>query len=62
MDLVQKNPLNTSEFHYICARCCSDFIVPSNALNSLMVAATHCAGCVSYLSETFSAYFSKAGK
>ncbi len=59
--LDQKKTVNTSEFHYNCERCCSDFIVPSDVINSLMITATHCAGCASLLSAKFTAYFSKAG-
>jgi hypothetical protein len=59
--LDQKKAVNTSEFHWNCERCCSDFVVPSNAANSLLITSTHCAGCASFLSAKFSAYYSKAG-
>jgi hypothetical protein len=55
MNTSQKNPLNTSDFNWICERCQSDFIVPENYRNSLVTAATHCAICTSALSALFSA-------
>jgi transcription elongation factor Elf1 len=38
-----------------CEVCGTDFIVPTNAMNTLMIAATHCATCTKELSARFSA-------
>jgi transcription elongation factor Elf1 len=59
--LDQKKTVNTNEFHWNCERCCSDFIVPSDVTNSLMITATHCPSCASFLSHKFNAYFFLAG-
>jgi hypothetical protein len=38
-----------------CEVCGTDFIVPTNAMNTLMIAATHCVTCTKELSARFSA-------
>lgn len=36
-----------------CVRCYKNFIVDSNIMQSLMIAATHCPDCTIALSKTF---------